>query len=228
MICLPLESRGRLKIVADWLFWKKYAILSRSTIFVAALFAVSSGIQAGEYRHHGVHEHGVANLNVAIEGNNVYIEFFSPAANIVGFEHHPRTQKQKDAVRAAVKKMQEGHALFILPAGSKSRLAKARVDTDIENHADHLSESEYAHEGEEHHRKGDNHDREHNDADDHARHSEFTAEYHFVCKKPNKLSQIDVQLFRVFPGIEYIEVQLINETRQTAVELTARQNKISL
>lgn len=198
------------------------------TIAIAGLEPSISKIQAEEYRHHEAHEHGVANLNVAIEGTSVYIEFSSPAANIVGFEHHPRTQKQKDAVKDALTKMQAGDTLFILSAGSKSRLAKSRVDTDIESHEDHGSESGHAHAEEEHHGKEANHDKEHSDADDHERHSEFKAEYHFVCQKPKKLSQIDVQLFRVFPGIEHIEVQLINETRQTAMELTAQQNNIAL
>jgi hypothetical protein len=53
-------------------------------------------------------------------------------------------------------------------------------------------------------------------------------EYHFFCKTPDKLSRIEVGLFHVFPGIEHIEVQLLNGTRQTAVELTAKNNTISL
>ena len=40
-------------------------------------------IQAAEYRHHEAHEHGVAHMNVAVERNELYIEFISPAANIV-------------------------------------------------------------------------------------------------------------------------------------------------
>ena len=193
---------------------------------ILALFSIviiSSGpVQAEEKRHHEAHEHGVANLNIAVEGNNIYIEFTSPAANIVGFEHHPRTHDQKDAVKDAVKKLQEGDALFILSTGSESKLVKSSVDTDIDKDADHDSESEHGHGKEEHH------DKEHGEADEHERHSEFKAQYHFVCKKPDRLSQIDVKLFRVFPGIEHIEVQLITETKQTAVELTAKKIKISL
>jgi len=53
------------------------------------------------------------------------------------------------------------------------------------------------------------------------------AEYHFVCKKPEKLLSIDVMLFSVFPGIEQIKVQLLTDTKQTALELTAKKKKIS-
>lgn len=39
---------------------------------------------------------------------------------------------------------------------------------------------------------------------------------------------IDVLLFRVFPGIEHIEVQLLTGTRQTAMELTASKSQINI
>ncbi|MGD8701631.1 MAG: DUF2796 domain-containing protein [Desulfosarcina sp.] len=193
---------------------------------IAIIFA--GPIQAEEKRHHGAHEHGVANLNIAIEGNSVYIEFTSPAANIVGFEHHPRTQEQKNAVKDAVNKLQKGDAIFLLSAKSESKLVNASVDTDIDKDAEHHAQEEHAHSKEEHHGHAEKHDDDHGDADKHERHSEFEAKYQFACQKPDKLSQIEVMLFRAFPGIEHIEVQLLTETKQTAMELTAKKNKIEL
>jgi hypothetical protein len=187
----------------------------------------SGTVQAEEKRHHGAHVHGVASLNVAVEGNNVYMEFSSPAANIVGFEHQPRTQAQKDAVADAVGKLQAGETLFIFTAGAESQLVNANVHTDIYKGEDHHSGSEHAHAEEGHASQEEHHDEAHGEADEHERHSDVKAQYHFVCQKPDKLSQIDVQLFRDFPGIEHIEVQLLTETKQTAVALTAKKNRIS-
>jgi hypothetical protein len=149
---------------------------------LGSIFVISPGltlfeVQAIEYRHHEAHKHGVARLNVAVDGNNIYIEFFSPAANIVGFEHPPRNHDQKEAVKGAVNKLQEGDALFILPAGSEGKLVKSSVDTDIDKDADHHSESEHAHGEEEHH------DKEHSEADEHERHSEFKAAISFRLQK---------------------------------------------
>ena len=146
----------------------------------------------------------MANLNVAVEGND-HIEFFSPAANMAGFEHPPQTQKQKDAIENALKRLKEGETLFILTPGSKSRLATPKVDTDIKDETDPKPESEHSHE----------------------RHSEFQAQYDFISKKPDKLAQIEVKLFQIFPGIEHIEVQLLTGSNQTAMELSAKKNKIS-
>ena len=45
----------------------------------------------------GAHVHGEAVLNVVQEGTNVFIEFESPAINLVGFEHAPINPEQKAA-----------------------------------------------------------------------------------------------------------------------------------
>jgi len=186
-------------------------------------------VQAGDQRHHEAHVHGVAHMNVALESNSLYIELSSPAANIVGFEHHPRTEEQKAAVKTAIETLEAVEKLFALPASTGVRLVKANAQTDIESDSDHEPGQPHAHDHAEagkeaeaeNHRHG-----EHHDADDHERHSEFKAEYHFVCKTPQKLTQIEVSLFRIFPGIEHIEVQLLTDTKQTALELTAQKSKI--
>ena len=188
-------------------------------------------IQAEEYRHHEAHEHGVAHMNVAVEGNDIYIELISPAANIVGFEHQPRTQEQKAAVKAAIKKLEAGEKLFAFSSVVGGRLVESKVHTDINNDSDHESDETKSHEHDEMSRDTGNeaekqgHD-QHQHGDEHERHSEFKAEYHFVCKKPEKLAYVDVMLFSVFSGIEHIEVQLLTGTKQTALELTATKKKI--
>lgn len=201
--------------------------------FTAAVLLTSAimvpMILAAEHRHHEAHEHGVARMNVALEGNDLYIEFTSPAANIVGFEHHPNTEKQKASVKKAIDTLKAGAALFILSAGAEGKLAKSMVHTDIEGDSDQESEHEHTqkqggiNKGAEEPKHQENHE-----AEEHERHSDFKAEYHFVCKKPEKLSQIEVTLFRLFPGIEHIEVQLLTAGKQAAVELTAKKNKIKM
>jgi hypothetical protein len=179
-------------------------------VFVLSVLVLKA--QTEHSRNQEAHEHGVAHLNVAVEGTELYLEFISPAANIVGFEHPPRTDEQKTAVKEAVETLEDGEVLFVLPAGVQCGLAEPIVDTDIDG--DPISESEGAHQ------------HEHHEADEHQRHSEFKAEYHFVCEHPDKLEHIDVMLFRDFPGIERIEVQLLTGTKQTALELTAKKYRI--
>jgi len=212
--------------------------------FAIMLAAASSRTQAAEQRHHDAHEHGVAHLNAAVEGTDLHLEFTSPAANIVGFEHEPRTPAQKEGVRNAIEKLKDGSKLFIPSPEAQCRLSKYSVKTDIEHDADHDEdadhEKEYRHEKDAHHEKereneedahhgkGEDDDQGHHEApeDEHARHSEFHSEYRFVCRNPAKLSQLDVMLIQAFPGIEHIQVQLLTETKQSAQELTARSHRI--
>jgi len=202
-------------------------ILAVSILTLAIMLAAaSSRARAGEQRHHDAHVHGIAHLNAAMEGTSLHLEFTSPAANIVGFEHQPRTQEQKDGVRKAKEKLEEGSKLFIPPAEAQCRLSKSSIKTDIEHDAKHEHEHEGEHEKDAHHEKGDDDDHEHHkvNEDGHSRHSEFEAEYRFVCQHPEKLSQVDVMLIQAFPGIEHIEVQLLTGTKQSAQELTKKNN----
>lgn len=199
--------------------------------FAIMLAATSSKAWAEEQRHHDAHVHGVAHLNAAVEGAGIHLEFTSPAANIVGFEHQPRTPEQKAGVRNAIEKLEDGSKLFVPSPEAQCRLSKSSVKTDIEHHDDHKADAEHKHEHEKdaHHANGKGHDQEHHKAheDEHARHSEFHSEYQFVCKNPGKLSQMDVMLIQSFPGIEHIEVQLLTETKQSAQELTAHSHRIN-
>jgi hypothetical protein len=198
--------------------------------FAILLAAASPRTQAGEQRHHDAHVHGIAHLNVAMEGTSLHLEFTSPAANIVGFEHEPRTPEQKDGVRNAIEKLEDGSKLFIPSPEAQCRLSKSSVKTDIEHDADHDEDAEHkhGHGKDEHHGEGEDHDKEHHEenADEHTRHSEFHSEYRFVCKNPGKLSEMDVMLIQSFPGIEHIEVQLLTEKKQSAQELTAPSHRI--
>jgi hypothetical protein len=59
-------------------------------------FALASGASKK------AHEHGVAQLNLAAEGNSVTIQFESPADEIYGFEHAPKSPAEKEKQQAAL------------------------------------------------------------------------------------------------------------------------------
>ena len=216
MICNRVNAYGLRTAVGYW--WTALTIIG--------LCLGLSAAKADSYRHHEAHEHGAASLNIAIEGHDLYIEFSSPAINIVGFEHHPRTQQEKAAISEALKKLEQGQRLFRLPPDAASRLVKADVDTDIGH--DTEGDEKNDHVGEKDHQTGTkaSHEDGHHEDDKDENHSEFKARYHFVSNSPKKLSPIDVQLFSSFPGIEHIEVQLLVGPRQTAMELTAKKHEI--
>ncbi|WOF74104.1 DUF2796 domain-containing protein [Parvibaculaceae bacterium PLY_AMNH_Bact1] len=155
-----------------------------------------------EKRHAESHEHGAAELAFALDGNQLAVEFISPGANIVGFEHEAKDADEIAAVEAAIDKLQRGGDLIEFE-GAACTLS----DADVE--AEGLLEE--AHEDE-------HHEDEHEGEDAHA---EFEVKYTFNCTTPDQLSSISVSLFEQWPGIEEIETVFLSDNHQLSVELTA-------
>ncbi len=160
-----------------------------------------------EHREHGAHVHGIAALNLALEGSEVHVELDSPAANIVGFEHAPSSEADHAALDKAVATLKDGDRLFRFNEDAGCRMEEARVASELldEEHEGHTKEG---HEDEQHEHEGETH-------------SEIEAGYHFECDEPGKLTQLTVELFDAFPGTEKLKVQYVIESKQGAAELTA-------
>jgi Protein of unknown function (DUF2796) len=73
----------------------------------AAPFAASFA-SAGE-----AHQHGSAQLSAAIDGNMLELEFSSPLENLVGFEHQPRNERERQAMQAMKERFNSPQALFV-------------------------------------------------------------------------------------------------------------------
>ncbi len=151
-----------------------------------------------EHHQHDAHSHGAAHLNIAIDGSQLLIEFRSPAANIVGFEHQPRTPQQRQQITTAVEQLRQAEQLFITQ-GTSCRLEQHDIVTDLLSKHDHS------------HRHDDKHDA----------HSDFDANYALRCDNTAALTGINVALFKQFPAIESIAVQFITPAKQGGTNLTA-------
>jgi hypothetical protein len=67
------------------------------------------------------HVHGAAAVNVALEGPKGELEFESPADNILGFEHAPKTAAQKKTIADVLAKLRtDANTLFNIPNCSLS------------------------------------------------------------------------------------------------------------
>ena len=77
-----------------------------------------------EHEHHdehaslAAHEHGAAQLNVALEGQRLELALESPAMNLVGFEHAAVSSSDKAAVARAQQHLQTPLALFGIAAAA--------------------------------------------------------------------------------------------------------------
>jgi hypothetical protein len=85
------------------------------------------------------HEHGTAELDVAIEGLTLTAEFRSPSDSVLGFEHAPRTAKEKQTASAALEILRaKSGDLVLLPvdAGCRFQPGKAGTVAEAGGHQD--------------------------------------------------------------------------------------------
>ena len=202
--------------------------IALATSLLTPLALVAPGAPAGEkheheqeHRQHGAHVHGIAALNLALEGKEVHIELDSPAANIVGFEHAPSSEADHAALGKAVAVLKNGDQLFRFNNEAGCRMEKAMVTSALleEKHDDHEEKGEHDHEEHEH----EAHEHEEHEGETH---SDIEAVYHFECDQPGKLTQLTVELFEAFPATEELNVQYVIESKQGAREITAKNHVV--
>lgn len=191
---------------------------------VALALTASAGVHAENF---AAHEHGVANLMLSQEGNEVMMELDGASDSLLGFEHQPKTEAEEQAVIKLVK-------LLNTPAKLTSLARKCQlVDTDLEmpfavaeyDHDEHKGhahdEHDHAkHDHEEH--KDHDHDEDNHDEHDHAEHShgehkgtthsDIRVSYQFDCKGQD-VENIQINLFANLPHLEELRVEAVSERR---------------
>ena len=165
------------------------------------------------YSSERAHEHGVGSLSIAVEGNEVEIELIVPGSDVVGFEHLPSSESERQAVIMGAKTLRDDSRIVILSPKAGCRIEDVEISSGLmknqkDNHkAEHKHEHKHEHKAE--------HKDEHKEV-----HAEFIAHYHFHCDHPEKLTGAKVGFFKVFPTARELEVKWITPAGQGAAELT--------
>lgn len=162
------------------------------------------------------HVHGTGKLNIVLEKQELHIELTLPADNVVGFEHAPRTPKQKEQVTAAKKSFGDFAKLFEVSTDAKCLFNKAHVE---------LFENKKAHhkKGDKHHHHGHGHADHHGDKE----HAELSSHYVLKCLQPDSLRQLRVNVFKAAKGLEKLEVQSVTAKGQKSQTVTKSSNTYS-
>ncbi|MBM09122.1 MAG: hypothetical protein CMF69_06030 [Magnetovibrio sp.] len=162
------------------------------------------------------HEHGVGSLSVAVEGHDVEIELVVPGADVVGFEHPPSSEREKQAVIAGADTLRDVKGIIVLSPDGKCRVEDVEISSGL------LGDKKDNHSG------GHKHEHEAKDKDDHKEvHSEFVAHYHFHCDNPKQLMGAKLGFFKVFPSAYELEAKWITPKGQGAAELTAKSSSLT-
>ena len=188
--------------------------MRRPFLLIPLLAALSPlNISAHEHEHEhslAAHVHGIATLDIALEGQVLELQLHSPAMNIVGFEYQPRSAADKKKVRAAERLLTNEQTLMSLTPAAGCALTSVTLDNDLteQQHSDHDHDHDH------------DHDQKHDAAEQQA-HNDIAVHYVFHCATPQQLKHIDLaNFFSAFPATEKINVQLITEQAQQGAVLT--------
>ena len=152
-------------------------------------------ISAEETRQVDKHEHGVGELNIAVEGSTIEFEFMIPGADIAGFEYVAKSDEDIAKINQALKTFDDYTNIFTIPSNSLCELNGQKVALKEEDeHDDH-----------------DEHDEE--------AHNEFVAHYSFNCGNVKEIDRIDFPYFNTFPNSGELEVQFVSGVGSTSFEV---------
>lgn len=216
----------------------------RSVTALASALMAGVALAASEdgHREHDPHEHGHGALDIVLEGEELVAELRIPAVNVVGFEHAPRDDAEREAVHEAVVRFANAAAVLVPAADAECEIEDAEVEIAGTDHDGNWrvgakGEVEEGHEGEDHdsdaHGKHEHEEEEHEEEEGHAKHeeeehdgdagaeahSELHATYRFHCHAPERLARIDVRVFDLLHEAEEIGVRVVTATAQTAMDL---------
>ncbi len=187
---------------------------------VLVLSYVAAGTTAAETSQ-GVHEHGAAEVELALEGSDVLVNFASPLYNLVGFEHAPRDDRDREAVAATLVLLDDPGNLVLLQADAACTVVELDIEwemasTEEEEH-EHDEASEHDAQADEHDAHGV-HDADEHDAHDADQHDEYDGEeghadasvaIRYRCDHPDRLNSLDITAFESFERLSEVELRAV-------------------
>jgi len=209
----------------------------KNIFMVLVCLVVSFSFAAHASREKDSHEHGAANVMLAMEGEKLQLNFEVPSESLIGFEHFPKSQDQRWYFNEAIKSLLEPSKLFSIPADAECLLVGINVSQSLfaaKDEHGHEEKDEHGHEEKDEHGHEEKDEHGHEEKDEHGHdesdkseiHSEFISKYHWNCEHLDEIDSIGTQLMNIFPRIEEIRVRWITKNNQGSIELESKDDRI--
>lgn len=112
-----------------------------SVISSILFFSIFATAQDKKHREHKAHSHGHAELSIAFDSLVGQVEFKSPAESIVGFEHQPKSDKDKQKLAAVKVDFETNIAKYIqFDSSLLCKFEKKSIDMISDTKDDHHSD----------------------------------------------------------------------------------------
>jgi hypothetical protein len=169
--------------------------------FAAAVIASETPRHGHTHSHthsHGAHAHGKGELELLVDGQTIQGVFRTPMDSLLGFEHAPKTDAQRNAVDSLRKRLEN-------PAAILSPNLEAQCTAKHQDATSTLFTGAV---------KGG--------------HSDFEYRFTFVCAQPTKLSALELVALKEFKRLSEVRVQLVTGSAQKALVLRKRDPRVIL
>ena len=186
------------------------------TVLVAA--AMAAPVAQAHSKNPGAHQHGVAKLAVAVDGQMLEITLESPLDNLLGFERAPRNDRERQAVRQMAQRFHSGELFTLTPAAqckvTGAELVSAVLDPALLAAAPAAPAGGGATAAAAPAGKDDGH-------------ADLDATVRYQCSQPAALKGADVGLFKAFSRFRQIDAAVATGSGQRAIKLTRQQTLLS-
>jgi hypothetical protein len=169
---------------------------------------------AAEKRRHDAHVHGVAEINIAVEGTKATVEFRAPAESIMGFEHEAKSEsdrKKRDAALEQLRTKKDQMILFDAKLGCKSSDVKTAI---VEQKGDDTKAQSGKDAQKDQKKSGE--------------HREVYGTFSVACDKPLAGSRVRFGVSKVFRDIQEINVQVVGDSGQSGATIKRDKGDIKL
>jgi Protein of unknown function (DUF2796) len=134
------------------------------------------------------HQHGAATLEVTLDGGTLQIALDGPGDNFLGFEHAPRTDAEKKTVARVEQQLKQPAQLLSPSPAAACQAEPPRVEIKLPTPGSQET------------------------------HSDIEAEWSWRCGQPGALAHVDVELFKRFPRLKELRVQIATpQTQKTLI-----------
>jgi hypothetical protein len=150
------------------------------------------------------HVHGVARLDVAVDGSTLSLHLDTPLDNLVGFEHAAYNPVQKAALDKMVAQLNRPRELFIPTPSADCTPQKPDLVSAVLEPAGKTAAAPHSH-----------------------AHADMDADFVFDCRQPQNLHDMAVKLISVFPRTHKVTVQIASPRGQSASVLDSGNSSVS-
>lgn len=193
-------------------------ILANIMVFIFTLF---KSLCALSQQGLAAHNHGQGHMTLVFENGHLVAEIITPTADILGFEHQPKSEKQWQELDNIKHKLQQPNNLITLK--STCQIKSSAVDIPFKRPIFNNSDSNLSPKTDWGDDRGDlqidaNHRSKHNDI--HSRYEWFCNDFIFP--------EITFFHFIAFPNLHKIDVQWVVNDQQGFSDLNQHNNSLTI